>query len=58
MSGTTFTIHPGDVLLAPDSSGTGYKWRLIRGEPWRRACVAYEKGAEFRFMPANKADKE
>src|SRR6202035_3201767 len=29
VGGETFTIHPGDVLLAIDHTGTGHKWRLI-----------------------------
>ena len=56
-SGATFTIHPGDVLLAQDNSGTGHKWRLIGDEPWRRAYVVYGEGADLRFMPANKEAK-
>jgi quercetin dioxygenase-like cupin family protein len=51
-SGTTFTIHPGDVLLAQDNSGTGHQWRLIGDDPWRRAYVVYEKQAELEFTPA------
>ena len=50
-SGATFTIHPGDILLAQDNSGTGHKWRLIGHEPWRRAYVVYEEGAALRFVP-------
>jgi quercetin dioxygenase-like cupin family protein len=53
-SGATFTIRPGDILLAQDNSGTGHKWRLIGNEPWRRAYVVYEEGADLRFTPANK----
>ena len=53
-SGASFTIRPGDILLAQDNSGTGHKWRLIGDEPWRRAYVVYEKGAELRFTPAHK----
>jgi quercetin dioxygenase-like cupin family protein len=49
-SGATFTIRPGDVLLAQDNSGSGHKWRLIGDEPWRRAYVVYEQGAELRFV--------
>jgi quercetin dioxygenase-like cupin family protein len=56
-SGATFKIHPGDVLLAQDNSGTGHKWRLIGDEPWRRAYVVYEKGTDLRFAPATKEDK-
>lgn len=53
-SGATFVIRPGDILLAQDNSGSGHKWRLIGDEPWRRAYVVYEEGAELRFVPANK----
>jgi quercetin dioxygenase-like cupin family protein len=55
-SGATFIIRPGDVLLAQDNSGTGHTWRLIGEDPWRRAYVVYENGAELHFKPAN--DKE
>lgn len=51
-SGATFTIRPGDVLLAQDNSGSGHKWRLIGDEPWRRAYVMYEDGADLQFRPA------
>ena len=51
-SGATFTIRPGDVLLAQDNSGTGHKWQLIGDEPWRRAYVVYESGADLQFTPA------
>jgi quercetin dioxygenase-like cupin family protein len=53
-SGATFTIRPGDILLAQDNSGSGHKWRLIGQEPWRRAYVVYEEGADLRFKPAKK----
>ena len=56
-SGATFTIHPGDIVLAQDNSGSGHKWRLIGDEPWRRAYVVYEKSADLRFTPANKEEK-
>jgi quercetin dioxygenase-like cupin family protein len=51
-SGATFTIRPGDILLAQDNSGSGHKWRLIGDEPWRRAYVVYQRGADLRFKPA------
>lgn len=51
-SGATFIIRPGDVLIAQDNSGSGHKWRLIGTEPWRRAYVVYEDGADLRFTPA------
>lgn len=50
-SGATFTLHPGDVLLAQDDTGTGHRWRLIGREPWRRAYVVYDAGADLHFTP-------
>jgi len=49
-SGATFTLHPGDVLLAQDNSGTGHRWRLIGDAPWRRAYVVYQDGAPLQFI--------
>ena len=37
--GETFTLGPGDVLLAADTAGTGHRWRLIDDQPWRRVYV-------------------
>lgn len=51
-SGATFTIRPGDILLAQDNTGSGHRWRLIGDDPWRRAYVVYQQGAELRFTPA------
>ncbi len=53
-SGATFTISPGDILLAQDNSGSGHKWRLIGEEPWRRAYVVYREGSELQFVAAPK----
>ncbi|WP_109126066.1 hypothetical protein [Dyella sp. C11] len=50
-SGATFTIRPGDVLLAQDNTGSGHKWRLIGDEPWRRAYVVYDADAGLQFVP-------
>ena len=38
-TGATFVIHPGDVLLAEDTTGSGHSWRLTDEQPWRRAYV-------------------
>jgi quercetin dioxygenase-like cupin family protein len=51
VGGETFTIHPGDVLLAVDRTGSGHKWRLINDEPWKRAYVVFKEGADTHFVP-------
>ena len=51
VGGETFTIHPGDVLLAEDHTGSGHKWRLINDEPWKRAYVVFKKGVDTQFVP-------
>ncbi len=38
--GERFTITPGDVLLAEDTTGGGHRWRLVDDQPWRRVYVA------------------
>jgi quercetin dioxygenase-like cupin family protein len=49
--GETFTVHPGEVLIATDHTGTGHKWRLVNDEPWKRAYVVFKQGADTRFVP-------
>jgi quercetin dioxygenase-like cupin family protein len=49
--GETFGLHPGDVLLAGDHTGSGHQWRLINDEPWQRAYVVFTAGAETHFIP-------
>jgi len=51
VGGETFTIHPGDVLLAEDHTGSGHKWRLINDDPWKRAYVVFKEGANTHFVP-------
>jgi quercetin dioxygenase-like cupin family protein len=48
--GETFTLHPGDVLLAEDHTGTGHKWRLVDDAPWKRAYVIFRTGAATHFV--------
>jgi quercetin dioxygenase-like cupin family protein len=50
-SGATFTLNPGDALLAQDNTGSGHRWRLIGDAPWRRAYVVYEEGTDLQFQP-------
>jgi quercetin dioxygenase-like cupin family protein len=56
-SEATFIIHPGDVLLAQDNSGSGHQWRLIGDDPWRRAYVVYENDVDLGFTPTNKKER-
>lgn len=51
VGGETFTIHPGEVLVAEDNTGSGHKWRLINDEPWKRAYVVFKEGADTHFIP-------
>jgi len=55
--GETFVIRPGDILLAEDNTGTGHRWKLIGDDPWRRAYVVFQPGAELPFkalIPASR----
>jgi quercetin dioxygenase-like cupin family protein len=51
VGGETFTVRPGDVLLAEDHTGSGHKWRLINDEPWKRAYVIFKESANTQFVP-------
>lgn len=50
VGGETFTLHPGDVLLAVDHTGTGHAWRLVDDAPWKRAYVVFKEGADTHFV--------
>ncbi len=50
-TGETFVIHPGEILVAMDTTGTGHKWRLIDDQPWKRAYVAFRKDEDVNFHP-------
>ncbi|MGB6068617.1 MAG: cupin domain-containing protein [Desulfomonilaceae bacterium] len=43
--GETFVLHPGDVLFAADTTGSGHRWRLIDDQPWRRVYVELSQPA-------------
>ena len=48
--GATFSIGPGDVLLAEDTTGRGHGWRLAGTEPWRRVYVVLDDKAIVPFQ--------
>jgi hypothetical protein len=52
-SGAHFTIRPGDVLLAEDTTGSGHRWQLTGDDPWRRAYVILPPGIDARFISGN-----
>jgi quercetin dioxygenase-like cupin family protein len=49
-SGNTFTLRPGEVLIAMDTTGTGHRWQLTDKEPWRRAYVTFDENQEINFI--------
>src|SRR6516164_9392361 len=50
--GEHFTIRPGDILLAEDTTGGGHSWRLVDDEPWRRAYVILAPDVSVPFVAA------
>ncbi len=49
--GEVFTLEPGDVLIAMDTTGSGHKWRLVNDQPWRRAYVVFKNDPSVNFQP-------
>ena len=49
-TGEHFMLHPGDILLAEDTAGTGHSWKLVDENPWRRAYVILRPGVEVPFV--------
>jgi quercetin dioxygenase-like cupin family protein len=37
--GQHFLLHPGDILFAEDTTGSGHSWKLVDDQPWRRVYV-------------------
>ena len=48
--GEVFTVHPGEILVATDTTGSGHKWRLVDDQPWKRVYVLFKQGAETHFV--------
>lgn len=49
-TGETFTLTPGDILIATDHTGTGHKWRLLNDEPWKRVYLIFKEGEDLHFI--------
>ena len=49
--GETFSLGPGDVLLAEDTTGGGHEWRIVGPDPWRRAYVSLETAVPKTAVP-------
>jgi AraC-like ligand binding domain len=47
--GQHFLLHPGDILLAEDTVGSGHSWKLTDDSSWRRAYVVLRPGAHVPF---------
>lgn len=54
--GETFTLKPGEVLIALDTTGSGHKWRLLGDDPWQRAYVVFDSTTDINFIPEQVAD--
>jgi quercetin dioxygenase-like cupin family protein len=50
--GEHFMLHPGDILLAEDTAGSGHSWLLTDNASWRRAYVVLEPGVVVPFRSA------
>ncbi|MDG4666844.1 hypothetical protein [Mycobacterium sp. 236(2023)] len=49
-TGEEFTLRPGDILLAEDTTGSGHQWRLDGADPWRRMYVVLADGVDVPFI--------
>ncbi len=50
-NGRQFTIHPGDVIFAEDTTGGGHGWHIVGDDPWRRVYIVLESKAAVPFRP-------
>ena len=48
--GKEFTLAPGDILLAEDTTGGGHTWKLVDDEPWRRVYVVLATDSDVPFV--------
>jgi len=57
-NGRRFTIRPGDILFAEDTTGSGHKWWLLDDQPWRRAYVVVTDLAAVPFSAVAKENEQ
>jgi quercetin dioxygenase-like cupin family protein len=46
-----FTLHPGEVLVAMDTTGSGHQWQMLGNDPWRRVYVLFDATQPINFTP-------
>lgn len=56
-SGKTFTLKPGEILIALDTTGSGHAWKIIGNDPWRRAYITFDKETEPNFFKSKSNGK-
>lgn len=49
--GKQFTLQPGEVLIAMDTTGSGHTWEMIGDAPWKRAYVLFDPAKPINFIP-------
>lgn len=49
LPGEKFTLKPGDVLIAMDTTGSGHRWQLIGDDPWKRAYIIFDDNTTVYF---------
>lgn len=54
-TGEKFTLHPGEVLVAEDNTGSGHRWQMVDDQPWRRGYAVITPGAADSFIPDDPA---
>jgi quercetin dioxygenase-like cupin family protein len=54
-TGEKFALHPGEVLVAEDNTGSGHRWNMVDDQPWRRGYVVLKPGAPDSFVPNDPA---
>jgi quercetin dioxygenase-like cupin family protein len=56
--GEHFMLHPGDILLAEDTVGTGHSWKLVDENPWRRAYVILDPAVKAPFVANSRSSSQ